>query len=151
MAKVTTFQALIDASASHPGGTMGVYPYLDRIASAIITNAKRLAPRGNVLDRLHDTGKVGTYKRSFEFNRFGNQSVKRRRVFNTARHAGVVEKGRVASYKYQVFAWSGRGGRTDEHHPTSARGGLHVLERAAEKVAARRRVRWTLTSRVTGG
>jgi hypothetical protein len=87
------------------------------------------APVNNPQNAVHRGGKVGTYAKSFKFDRLGsNQFGLQFRVYNTAPHAKYVEmKRRKASRRMQKFSWTGWGGEIRDNQTTKARlGSKHV-------------------------
>ena len=138
---VVISDALIIANANNPAGSMGTFQYLDRFARDIQSRGRATAPVGNPLDRLHDVGVVGRYLRGFGFIRLAGGHVTRRRVYNKAPHAAVVEFGRRKSFKYERFATKYLGGGIMEKpRGSSGRDGEHVLAKAALFEAVRRGV-----------
>lgn len=93
--RVQVFEALIIRSAQSPHGSLGTYQYMDALMEATLLNARRLAPIGDPLDRLHDEKYVGFYQASFRADRLGSNGHRvRRTIYNMAPYASVVEKGR---------------------------------------------------------
>jgi hypothetical protein len=146
-----------------PGGA--VHDWAEDIAKATMEYAIALSPVNNPLNaRRPGHAKPGVYKASWKKDRRGsNQSATRRRVYNTADHAMIVEKGRRYTRKRQVFSWSeARGPGT--YYPkygtwkpgpprpggkvstpvTHARSGQRVLERATRAAATEYGVRRSL-------
>lgn len=94
-----------------PGGA--VYEWRDRVMNDIEDRAWARSPVNNPLNARHRGGVVGTYKRGWRVSRAGSNGHRvRMTISNVADHAVYVELGRSASGKYQVFAWTRWGGRT---------------------------------------
>ncbi len=118
-----------------PGGA--VHEWRDDTAEKVTFAAIRRSPVGNPLDALHSGGNVGTYKRSWGFDRVGsNQHRLQFTVFNGAEHADIVEFGRRATSKDQYFAWSMATppGAARWYTRTGSRQGQHVLRDATNRV-----------------
>jgi hypothetical protein len=88
-----------------PGGA--VREWVDDVAGDITAMARNLSPVNNPLNALHRGGDVGTYKASWSWNRRGSRGhTVAGRVENSANHATIVEFGRAASTKMQIFSWT---------------------------------------------
>jgi hypothetical protein len=102
MATVTTSKTFISdqlviIANNTPGGSGGVYDWLEGSCDKIVLAAVAASPVSNPLDRLHrpeDPG--GTYKASWRVTRRvgSNQHQLRRFIGNAAAHAQYVEYGR---------------------------------------------------------
>jgi hypothetical protein len=117
-----------------PGGSGGVRDYVDNQAVQTVAQAIATAPVNKRSNAMHRGGVVGTYKRSFKWDRRGSgKTNSRATVYNTARHAYFVEFGRNASHGPEVFSWSRHipmGSISLHEKGTSGRPGKHILERA---------------------
>jgi hypothetical protein len=88
-----------------PGG--GVYQWRDRVGERTKIAAIDLSPVNNPGNAMHRGGVVGTYRKSWDWNRRGSHghhviAV----VLNSAPHAQIVEYGRSGSGQQQVFTWT---------------------------------------------
>jgi hypothetical protein len=102
-------------------------------------NAIATAPINNPLNAMHRGGKVGEYKRSFSSSRIGsNQYQLRFTIKNSAAHAGVVEEGRKASNRNQVFSWTRNSppGSVRLFKHTRSRPGKYIIQRAVRAAVA---------------
>ncbi len=83
------------------------------------------APVNNRLNAMHRGGVVGTYARSFKFDRMGSNQVGLQfTASNTAPHAKYVEMtSRRASKRYQTFSWTWWGGKVRKEQETRRRPG----------------------------
>jgi len=138
--------ALIIRACNKPGGSGGVYKWIEAATRDTMRYAVQGSPTGKAGNygsawHLERGSTPGTYKRSFRMDRSGsNGHWLRRRVANTAHHAGVVEKGRRKGNRWERFTWT--------EYPdinliaiqgTSSRAGLHVLEKAFLRAMAKKR------------
>jgi hypothetical protein len=118
-----------------------VREWVDDLAETTKRNAERAAPVNDPLNAVHRGGVVGTYKRSFGISGAGsNQHSTKRTVYNSAPHARIVEFGRRPTRKWQTFSWTFWKGDIRTVTFTEGRDGQHILENAARKAAARKRV-----------
>lgn len=101
--RVTVSDRAIINALNTPGG--GVYEWRDEVGKEVKRVAETIAPVNNPLDAEHRGGEVGTYQRSFDFDRRGSHGHHViARVTNDAPHAIYVEYGRSSSAKFQRFS-----------------------------------------------
>lgn len=97
-----TDRAIISA-LNTPGGA--VYEWRDEVGREVKRFAEAIAPVNNPGNAEHRGGEVGTYQRSFGFDRRGSSGHHViARVTNDADHAIYVEYGRSSSTKLQIFS-----------------------------------------------
>lgn len=112
-AKVYVSDTLVIKACNTPGGSGGVARDLNKTVTKIKKRAIGLSMaelRSSPLDATHRGGKVGTYRNSMKSTRRGNGHILVRTVYNDARHAGVVEKGRKSTHfgdKFYAAMWPG--------------------------------------------
>jgi hypothetical protein len=92
------------------GSEMNAPGVMDRLARRMTKYGESIAPVGDVGDAGSRNWVVGTYKKSFGWERVpgGNQWQISRRIYNTAPHAYYVEFGRGMSFGYERFTSKGR-------------------------------------------
>lgn len=137
--------ALVIKALNTPGGSGGVYRWVEGFADDVLRIAVAKAPVNNPLNANHRSGGVGTYKRSFHISRIGsNAHALRRSIYNDAPHARIVEYGRrstrfapkkvrgryVSSDPWERFTWAAIGGRVYFAAGTGGRNGNHILRDA---------------------
>lgn len=129
-------------------GSGGVGKWRTVTTRVLLAECIATAPVGNPLDALHRAEKPGRYKAAFRSDHRGTKGKRFiGRVTNNAPHARYVEEGRGASGKPQFFSWSRIPGSADWYVPdwfdrTRAREGLHIMEKAGERIALRRHAAW---------
>jgi hypothetical protein len=94
---------LIIKACNTPGGSGGVARDMNATAKKVKMRAIQLSPRNNPMNASHRGGVVGVYQRSFKTRRYGNGHILVREIWNTAKHAGVVEDGRRSTHWGQTF------------------------------------------------
>lgn len=116
-----------------PGGP--VFRWRDETAEMTIRIAQATGPVNDVLNALHRGGVVGTYIRSFGWDRVGSNGHQvRATITNDCDHADIVELGRHTSHGFERFTWRSAvppGAEVWTRRGTGGREGKHVLERAA--------------------
>jgi hypothetical protein len=101
--KVRVTDRAIISALNTPGG--GVFKWRDEVGKEVKRYAESIAPVNNPLDAEHRGGEVGTYQRSFDFDRRGSSGHHViARLTNDAPHALYVEFGRSSSSKLQIFS-----------------------------------------------
>ena len=138
MARVYVSDAAIFQTTRNPKGSAGTARWMDRLALRTVAIAMEDAPVNNVQNAYHRGGVVGTYKASFSWDRRGGtRAYLKRSVWNTAKHAGIVEKGRPSTRggPMEVFTWSRftPPGALGALRGTGSRSGYAILERAQIK------------------
>jgi len=136
-------EMLVIKALNTPGGSGGVYRWIEACERDIITAARVLAPKNKIANARHRGGVTGTYKASFKGVDRGSRGHHLvRTVHNTANHAGIVEFGRPSTRgkRYEAFSWSAYPNRPLIYTTgTSGRKGQHVLERAFYKAMSHKR------------
>lgn len=98
---------LIIKACNTETGSGGVARDMNETAKKVKLRAIQLSPRNNPMNATHRGGVVGTYQRSFKTRRYGNGHILVREIWNTAKHAAVVEDGRRSTHWGQTF-WEGQ-------------------------------------------
>lgn len=149
--RVVISDLLVIKALNTPGGSGGVWRWIEAVKRDTIKNAIRIAPTNDPLNAIHRGGVVGTYRASFRSDgRGSNGHFLRRSIYNTADHARIVEHGRRSTRggRWEVFYWSQHPGREIRTRGTSGRHGDHVLERAFFMAMAKKR-RAFISGRIT--
>lgn len=123
------------SACNTPGGV--VFEWRDDVAEKITRAAIIASPVNDPLNAVHRGGEVGEYQRSWGFDRVGsNQHRVRATIYNGADHADIVEFGRRASFKSQVFSWGEFNPPGDIRRVgfTRSRPGNHILRDATNRV-----------------
>jgi len=141
MARVFISDAAIFQTTRNPKGSAGTARWMDRLALSTIAIAEKDAPVNNPLNALHREAPVGVYKASFTWDRKGGTvAYLKRSVWNTARHAGIVEFGRRSSRgrSVEVFTWNRfvPPGSLGALYGTGGRSGYGILRLAQQKAWA---------------
>lgn len=100
-AKVYISDTLVIKACNTTAGSGGVARDLNKTVTKIKLRAIGLSMaelRSSPLNATHRGGKVGTYRNSMQSKRRGNGHTLVRMVWNDAKHAGVVEKGRKSTH-----------------------------------------------------
>lgn len=100
---------LIINACNTPGGP--VYEWRDMVTARIREDAIVNSPINDPMNAQHRAEVVGTFQRSWApWDRRGSHGHNNiGRVMNTADHAQIVEYGRSASRKMQIFSWTAWG------------------------------------------
>ena len=131
--RVVISEAAIFRTTRDPNGSAGTAQWMDDLAERTIGIARSIAPVGDVKDAGSRSGLVGIYISSFSWDRRGgNLKYIRRRVLNSAPHAGIVERGRPYVAGKQKFTSRKYGGRWVVRRFTRYRPGEHILEKAQD-------------------
>jgi hypothetical protein len=135
--EVNVSNTAIITALNTPGGA--VFNWRDRVAIDLVNTVYAKSPVNNPLNAMHRGGRVGIFKRSWNWSRIGsNGHTVRAVIYNSARHAEFVEEGRgPAVGKWQTFSWRKWGGDIAEVRNTRGRPGHHILARTAPVVVAR--------------
>lgn len=144
--KVYIPDTLVIRACNTPGGSGGVWKWIEAVKKDTLRNAVRIAPKGkmgNYGSAYHkQQGSFpGRYRASFRVDgRGSNGHYLRRTITNIAPYAGIIEKGRPrTSRKWEEFTWTEYPGQIINLQGTSARPGLHTLERAFLMAMAKKR------------
>jgi hypothetical protein len=133
--KVSIDSRSVFQAVGTPGGP--VYEWRDQTAKAITNRATATAPVNNPLNAAHRGGGVGEFKRSFDWDRWGNQYAIGAIIFNTSSHAVYAEFGRGPSQKVNAFAGDETAGKQIVVRAgASGWPGNHTLRDAANAVGA---------------
>lgn len=133
----TTAKSTVDPlrffqAVNAPGGDLNIA--INTVRNRTVDHLARNAPRNSPLNETH-RGKDKPYASSFVSDLYGNQNGSGFRVGNTAPHAGVVEKGRSGTTKYQRFGWKKYGGDIRAYDRTRPRPGTDYMAKRVERVA----------------
>lgn len=135
-ATVTISDTAIIRALNVPG--QPVARWRDEVAIDVVNSCYAKSPVNNPLNAMHRGGRVGTFKRSWSWRRYGNGHTVGAVIYNSAAHAIYVEEGRgPAVGKWQTFSWREWGGDIAEVRNTRGRPGRHILARTAPAVVAR--------------
>lgn len=131
--EVNISDVTIIAALNTPGGP--VFRWRDETAELTIRIGQLTGPINDPLNARHRGGVVGTYVRSFGYDRVGSNGHQvRATITNDCDHADIVELGRHHSSSFEIFSWRSAvppGAIIYSKRGTGGREGKHVLERAA--------------------